>query len=393
MTASTASAKAMSVAVGIAQPLRASDPPPALTATYTSAGTSIPPTAAATGSAARRGSRRSPATISRLSSSPATKKKIASSPSAAQALSVRSRCSAAGPTTVSLSSSYDDEAAGVRPHQRDQRRDEQQRPADRLLPQDVADPARLGPRPAAEQRRRLRGSRGHGRPSGVAGRTADQTSRRTGEHATGMRTPRRRPAGPAAGSGRKVGHEHPVPRTDPPAASRTEVLVGYLDYFRSVVLAKVDGLSEDQLRGSVLPSGWSPLELVKHLTYVEMRWLEWGFEGRPVDDPWGDHDGERWQVTADESSGELTEALARRGERDRSDRPSPRPRRTRGARGAVGRRAAGHPRALPAAPDAGIRPAPGAPGRRPRADRRPHRRVLSSHRPSPGGNRADTRRD
>ncbi len=106
----------------------------------------------------------------------------------------------------------------------------------------------------------------------------------------------------------------PFPEPTQPAASRTEVLVGYLDYFRSVVLSKVDGLTEDQLRGSVLPSGWSPLELVKHLTYVEMRWLEWGFEGQPVDEPWADHDGDRWQVTADETASQLTGALARRGE-------------------------------------------------------------------------------
>ena len=108
----------------------------------------------------------------------------------------------------------------------------------------------------------------------------------------------------------------PFPEPTRPASSRTEVLVGYLDYFRSVVLAKVDGLSEDQLRGSILPSGWSPLELVKHLTYVELRWLEWGFEGRPVDNPWGDGnaDGDRWQVLADETAATLTEALARRGQ-------------------------------------------------------------------------------
>jgi hypothetical protein len=106
----------------------------------------------------------------------------------------------------------------------------------------------------------------------------------------------------------------PFPEPTRPASSRTEVLVGYLDYFRSVVLAKVDGLSEDQLRSSVLPSGWSPLELVQHLTYVEMRWLEWGFEGQPVENPWGDQDGGRWQVSADEPTGGLLQALARRGE-------------------------------------------------------------------------------
>ena len=33
-------------------------------------------------------------------------------------------------------------------------------------------------------------------------------------------------------------------------------------------------LPSGELRRSRLPSGWTPLELLKHLTYVEMRWLE-----------------------------------------------------------------------------------------------------------------------
>jgi hypothetical protein len=106
----------------------------------------------------------------------------------------------------------------------------------------------------------------------------------------------------------------PFPEPTRPASSRTEVLVGYLDYFRAVVLAKVDGLSPDQLRGSILPSGWSPLELVKHLTYVEKRWLEWGFEGAPVEDPWGDTRDDRWHVGPDEDPEEVVDALSRRGE-------------------------------------------------------------------------------
>ena len=61
----------------------------------------MPPTAAAIGSAARRGSRRSPATNSRLSSSPTTKKKMASSPSAAHAEMLSCRCSASGPISNS----------------------------------------------------------------------------------------------------------------------------------------------------------------------------------------------------------------------------------------------------------------------------------------------------
>jgi hypothetical protein len=44
-------------------------------------------------------------------------------------------------------------------------------------------------------------------------------------------------------------------------------------------------LAEDELRHSRLPSGWTPLELLKHLRYVELRWIESGFEGRDVGEP------------------------------------------------------------------------------------------------------------
>ena len=103
------------------------------------------------------------------------------------------------------------------------------------------------------------------------------------------------------------------PEPTRPAADRTEVLVGYLDYYRAVLLSKVDGLTEEQLRGSILPSGWSPLELVKHLTYVERRWLVWGFEGAAVDDPWGDSRDGRWAVGAAEPTADLLAALREQG--------------------------------------------------------------------------------
>ena len=101
-SASTPSAKAMSVATGIAHaPPSAAAPHD--TASATSAGTTMPPTAANTGSDAARRSASSPTVSSRLTSMPAMKKKIASSPSAAQSPSVRSRCSQLGPSAVSAS--------------------------------------------------------------------------------------------------------------------------------------------------------------------------------------------------------------------------------------------------------------------------------------------------
>jgi hypothetical protein len=101
----------------------------------------------------------------------------------------------------------------------------------------------------------------------------------------------------------------PFPSPIIPVASRAEVFLGYLDFFRSSLLAKLDGLPETELRSSRLPSGWTPLELLKHVTNVERRWLEWGFEGAAVDDPWADRRGDRWYVDPADSVADLVAAL------------------------------------------------------------------------------------
>ena len=110
----------------------------------------------------------------------------------------------------------------------------------------------------------------------------------------------------------------PFPGPTVPRQSRTAVFVGYLDYFRSQVISKVEGLPESALRESGLPSGWTPLELLKHLTYVELRWLEWGFEGRPVTDPWGDNRDDRWYVADEETLAHLVATLRAQAERTRA---------------------------------------------------------------------------
>jgi hypothetical protein len=85
-----------------------------------------------------------------------------------------------------------------------------------------------------------------------------------------------------------------------------ELLVAYLDFYRQTVLRKLDGLSEEELRTSRLPSGWTPLELLKHLAGVERRWLRWGFAAEPVERPWVEDgpDG-RWRVGPDETAGDV----------------------------------------------------------------------------------------
>jgi uncharacterized damage-inducible protein DinB len=102
-----------------------------------------------------------------------------------------------------------------------------------------------------------------------------------------------------------------------PAGSRSEVFLGYLDYFRSVLVDKVGDLSDVDLRRSPVPSGWTPIELVRHLTHVERRWLVWGFEGRPVADPWADQVDGRWYVAPDESLADVLAALTAQAEETR----------------------------------------------------------------------------
>lgn len=109
----------------------------------------------------------------------------------------------------------------------------------------------------------------------------------------------------------------PFPSPTESAASRAEVLTRYLAYFRSQLISKLESLPAGALRTSSLPSGWAPIELLRHLTYVERRWLEWGFEGRDVGDPWGDRRDDRWYVGPGETLAELVGAA--RAQAERSD--------------------------------------------------------------------------
>ena len=113
----------------------------------------------------------------------------------------------------------------------------------------------------------------------------------------------------------------PFPEPTTPASSRAEVFLRYLDYFRSQLASKLESLPAAELRRSRLRSGWTPLELVKHLRYVELRWLEWGFEGRDVGDPWGDHQGGRegrWAIAPEETAATLLNGLHVQAARSRA---------------------------------------------------------------------------
>ncbi|MEV4642955.1 DUF664 domain-containing protein [Actinoplanes sp. NPDC049548] len=105
----------------------------------------------------------------------------------------------------------------------------------------------------------------------------------------------------------------PFPSPTTPASGRAEVFVRYLEYFRETLISKVSALPDNELRHSRLPSGWTPLGLLKHLRYVELRWIEWGFEGGDIAEPWGDQRDDRWYVEPDETRDSLTASLRAQG--------------------------------------------------------------------------------
>jgi hypothetical protein len=110
----------------------------------------------------------------------------------------------------------------------------------------------------------------------------------------------------------------PFPEPTAEVPSRAEVFLGYLDYFRSRLVRKLEALPAGELRVSRLPSGWAPIELLKHLAHDELRWLEWRFEGRDIAAPWGDDRAGRWYVDPGETLGELVSALHARAARTRA---------------------------------------------------------------------------
>jgi hypothetical protein len=81
-------------------------------------------------------------------------------------------------------------------------------------------------------------------------------------------------------------------RVDPPRrAGERETLEAFLDYYRETIPWKVSGMSEEDVKRVIVPSGWSPLGVIKHLAYVEQSWFRTRFAGEkdlPV--PWTDED-------------------------------------------------------------------------------------------------------
>ena len=86
--------------------------------------------------------------------------------------------------------------------------------------------------------------------------------------------------------------EHPEmqvgSRVDPPVqAAERDALSAFLDFHRVTLLAKVEGLEQEQLALAAVPSSSLTLAgLVKHLALVEDSWFQKVFLGRGLPEPW-----------------------------------------------------------------------------------------------------------
>lgn len=104
---------------------------------------------------------------------------------------------------------------------------------------------------------------------------------------------------------------------DTPLDAERALLLSRLRGQRRHILDQLQGLSDAQLRASALPSGWSCLGLVRHLTLSDERyWFEVVMAGGPLDF-WPEGDNGDWIVGSDESADDVIDAY--RAAADASD--------------------------------------------------------------------------
>ena len=100
------------------------------------------------------------------------------------------------------------------------------------------------------------------------------------------------------------------------AADERSVLLSYLDAQRNHVLGILEGLPEDALRQSLLPSGWTSMGLVQHLTLdVERFWFRAVIAGEQAVIAGLDEVDNPWKVATDIPSGHVFDAYRQEIER------------------------------------------------------------------------------
>ena len=99
--------------------------------------------------------------------------------------------------------------------------------------------------------------------------------------------------------------ERTIPGPVDPALAGDEstTLANFLDFFRSVLIRKGDGMTREQLAAPAAASTLTIGRLIRHMTLVDSHWFEQAFAGRREPEPWAsaDWDADRdWEMsTAD----------------------------------------------------------------------------------------------
>jgi len=109
-------------------------------------------------------------------------------------------------------------------------------------------------------------------------------------------------------------------RPEPPvAAGPVEMVSAFLDFLRATLLWKIEGLSDEELRRPMTPSGVSLLGMVKHSAFVERSWFQHVFLGEDVPFPWreGDPDAD-WRIEPGETTEEIVGLYRSEVERSRA---------------------------------------------------------------------------
>jgi hypothetical protein len=84
---------------------------------------------------------------------------------------------------------------------------------------------------------------------------------------------------------------------EPPfAVDERQTLVTFLDYYRSVFLRKMTGLTAEQLGATLAPGTLTLGGLLKHMALVEDSWFSSNWRGAPEVEPWASVD---WDADRD----------------------------------------------------------------------------------------------
>jgi len=111
--------------------------------------------------------------------------------------------------------------------------------------------------------------------------------------------------------------EQPRPRSPTPLnADERTTLLAFLDFHRTTLWNKTDGLDAAQLAVTVAPSTMTLGGLLKHLAVVEHSWFLDIFAGQGLGGRWGSVKGDagrdwEWHTAADDDPGELRALLER----------------------------------------------------------------------------------